>query len=171
MLLCNTSATYLAVETYQLHPLQCFVHELCAARVPILCIVLSKYLLRLGTLFYILSLSRLGSISQALKASASGMLVYIFSRLGSIRLGWACLSRLASICHGLACYSISYHALAVSAEAWRAILYLITLWQYPPAWQLARLGMLVYILSRLGSIWRGLAWCVGARHAARAVRP
>ena len=54
------------------------------------------------------------------------------------------LSRLGSILRGLACYSISYHtlavsaeawhpyhALAVSAEAWHAILYLITAWQYP----------------------------------------
>ena len=40
----------------------------------------------------------------------------------------------------------------VSAEAWHAILYLITPWQYPP-----RLGKLFYILSRLGSIRRGLA--------------
>ena len=36
------------------------------------------------------------------------------------------LSRLGSICPGLACYSISYHALAVSAQAWHATLYLIT---------------------------------------------
>ena len=41
---------------------------------------------------------------------------YILSRLGSIRLG-------------LACHSISYHALAVSSEAWHAILYFI-LWYY-----------------------------------------
>ena len=43
------------------------------------------------------------------------------------------LSRLDSVCRGLA----------------YAILYLITPWQYPP-----RLGMLFYILSRLGSIRR-----------------
>ena len=40
--------------------------------------------------------------------------------------------------------------IAVSAEAWQAILYLITPWQYPP-----RLGVLFNILSRLGSIRRG----------------
>ena len=57
------------------------------------------------------------------------------------------LSRLGSICRGLACYSISYQDLAVAAEAWHAILYLIKTWQYPP-----RLGMLFYILSRLVSI-------------------
>ena len=75
------------------------------------------------------------------------MLFYILSRLGSIR-------------RGLACYSISYHALAVSAEAWHAyhalavsaeawhaILYLVTPWQSLP-----RLGILFYILSRLCSI-------------------
>ena len=76
------------------------------------------------------------------------MLFYILSYLGSIH-------------QGLACCSISYYALAVSAEAWHAILYLIshlaklavstkawhailyliTPWQYPP-----RLGMLFYIL-------------------------
>ena len=59
------------------------------------------------------------------------------------------LSRLGSIRRGLACYSISYHALAVSAEAWHPILYLITSSQYLP-----RLGMLFYILSLLGSIRR-----------------
>ena len=77
------------------------------------------------------------------------MLFYIFS-----------LSRLGSIRRGLASYSISYYALAVSAdawhvyhslavstEAWHAILYLITPWQYPQ-----RLGMLIYISSHLGSI-------------------
>ena len=48
-----------------------------------------------------------------------GMLFYILSHLGSI-------------CQGLACYSISCHALAVSAEAWHA-------------------------MSHLGSICRGLA--------------
>ena len=53
---------------------------------------------------------------------------------------------------GLACYAILYHALAVSAEAWHAKLYLVTPWQYLP-----RLGMLSYILSRLGSIHWGLA--------------
>ena len=47
------------------------------------------------------------------------MLVYILSCIGIIR-------------RGLACYSISCHALAVSAESWHAILYLVTPWQYPP---------------------------------------
>ena len=67
------------------------------------------------------------------------MLFYILSRLGSIR-------------RGSAFHSISYHALAVSAEALHAILYLVTSGQYPP-----RLGMPFYILSRFGSIRRGLA--------------
>ena len=52
------------------------------------------------------------------------------------------LSLLGSICLGLAFYSISYHALAVSAEAWHAILYLITPWQYLP-----RLGMHFYLVT------------------------
>ena len=144
-------------------------------------------------LFYILSLSRLGSIRRglacysisyhALAVSAEawqailylitpwqhpprlGMLFYILSRLGSIRRGLACLSRLGSIRQGLASYSISYHALAASAEAWHDILYLITPWQHPPRlgilitpWQYPpRLGKLFYILSCLGSIRRGLA--------------
>ena len=77
------------------------------------------------------------------------------------------LSRLDSICRGLACYSISCHALA--AEAWQylprlgrghAILYHITPWQYLP-----RLGILFYILSRLGSICRGLAFYSISYHA------
>ena len=68
-----------------------------------------------------------------------GMLFYVLSRLGSI-------------CQGLACYYISCHALAVSAEAWHAFLYLVTPWQY-----LLRLGILLYILSHLGSICRGLS--------------
>ena len=54
--------------------------------------------------------------------------------------------------------AISYHALAVSSQAWpaievemaAAILYFITPWQY-----LQRLGMLFYILSRLGGIRQG----------------
>ena len=57
------------------------------------------------------------------------MLCYILSRLGSIR-------------RGLARYAISYNALAVSAEAWHAMLYLVTTWQYPQ-----RLGMLFSILE------------------------
>ena len=76
-----------------------------------------------------------------------GMLFYILSRLGSIR-------------RGLACYSISCHchALAVSAKAWHAILYLITPWQYPQ-----RLGMLFYILSLLGGIHPGLLFHIFSR--------
>ena len=52
-------------------------------------------------------------------------------------------------------YPYSLHSLIeVSAKAWHAILYLVTVtpWQYPP-----RLGMVFYILSRLGSIRQGLA--------------
>ena len=80
------------------------------------------------------------------------MLFYILSLLGSIPLG-------------LACYSICYHALAVSTKAcqWHAILYVITPWQHPP-----RLGMLFYILSRLGSICRSLA-CQSTLYHALAV--
>ena len=89
-----------------------------------------------------------------------GILFYILLRLGSISRCLACLSLLGSIHRGLACYSISYHALAVSAEAWHAILYLITPWQYP-----LRLDMLFYILSRLGSIRRGLACYAISYHA------
>ena len=92
------------------------------------------------------------------------ILFYILSRLGSIRRGLACLSRLGSIRQGLASYSISYHALAASAEAWHDILYLITPWQYPP-----RLGKLFYILSRLGSIHLGLACYSISYHHALAV--
>ena len=53
------------------------------------------------------------------------MLFYILSRLGSIRRGllfYILSSRLGSIHRGLASHSISYHALAASAEAWHAIL-------------------------------------------------
>ena len=46
----------------------------------------------------------------------------------------------------------------VSAEAWNAILYLVTLWQY-----LLGLGMLFYILSRLGGICLGLAFYILSR--------
>ena len=55
--------------------------------------------------------------------------------------------------HNLSPYSL-HSIIKVFAQAWHAILYLITLtpWQYPP-----KLGMLFYILSRLGSISRGLA--------------
>ena len=55
------------------------------------------------------------------------------------------LSSLGNICLGLAFYFISGSALAFSlAEAWHSILYLITPWHYQP-----RLGMLFHILSRL----------------------
>ena len=158
--------------------------------VPIHCIVWSKYLPRLGMLFYILS--RLGSIRWGLasaKAWQVGMLLYIWSRFGSIRRGLACnfvswhaglfiLFRLGSICRGFSCCSISCHALAVSstirrglascyissyyischafavsAEAWQAMLYLVMPWQYLP--RFGNVGMLFYILSRLGRIrWR-----------------
>ena len=123
-----------------------------------------QYPLRLGMLFYILSrlgilwglacLSRLGSI--CLRLPRLGMLFYILSRPGSICRGlqfyilsrlcsihpgllFYIFSRLGSIHLGLACYSISYHALVVSSKAWHAILYLP--WQHLP-----RLGMLFYIL-------------------------
>ena len=106
-------------------------------------------------LFYILSLSRLGSINRDL-ACYSISWQYLPRRICQCV---AYLSRLDSIRQGLACYSISYHALAVSAEAWHAILYLITPWWYPPRlaipylftpWQHPpRLGMLFYILSCL----------------------
>ena len=94
-----------------------------------------QYLPRLGMLFYILSC--LGSICLGL-ALCNTLLFYILLRLGSIS-------------RGLTSYSISCqsHTLAVSAEAWHAILYLITPWQYLP-----RLGMLFCKLSRLGSISR-----------------
>ena len=62
-----------------------------------------QYLPRLSTL----------AVSAANNLQRLGILFYI-------------LSRLSSICRGLACYSISYYALAVSAKAWHSILYLIT---------------------------------------------
>ena len=115
--------------------------------IPILCIVWSKDTPRLGMLFYILSLSLLGSISRGLACHSIS-----YHALAVSAVGLAFLSRPGSICRGLACYSIYYHALAASTEAWHAILYLITPWQYPLS-----LGMLFYILSRLGSISWGLA--------------
>ena len=91
------------------------------------------------------------------------MLLYISSRLGNICLGlasaeawhailylvtpWQYLPRLGMYslsCHALTVSAktwhatlISYYALAVSAEAWHSILYLVTPWQYLP-----RLGTL-----------------------------
>ena len=63
--------------------------------------------------------------------------------------------------HLLNLSTFSLHSMiAVSAEAWHAILHLITPWQYPP-----RLGILIYILSRLGSIRRGLAFYPRSYHA------
>ena len=55
--------------------------------------------------------------------------------------------------HNPSPYSL-HRMIKVSVEAWHAILYLVTVmpWQY-----LQRLGMLVYILSHLGSISQGLA--------------
>ena len=135
-------------------------------------------------LFYILSLSRLRSICRGLACYSVSYHPWQYPpRLGMLITHWqyptrlgmlfynnnriCILSRLGSIRRGLACYSISYHGLAVSAEAWHAILYLITAWQYPPRFailylitprqHLPRLGMQFYILSRLGSIRRGLA--------------
>ena len=54
--------------------------------------------------------------------------------------------------HNLSPFSL-HSMIEVSAEAWHATLYLITPWQHLP-----RLGILLYILSRLGSICRGLAF-------------
>ena len=51
--------------------------------------------------------------------------------------------------------------IAVSAEAWHAILCLITPWKY----QKQRLGILIYILSRLGSILLCLAFYSISHHA------
>ena len=55
--------------------------------------------------------------------------------------------------HNLSPFSL-HSMIEVSAQAWNATLYPITpcQWQYLP-----RLGMLFYILSRLGSICQGLA--------------
>ena len=50
--------------------------------------------------------------------------------------------------------------ITVSAEAWHDVLYLIKAWQYQP-----RLGILFYILSRLGKVRRGLAFCSISCHA------
>ena len=132
---------------------------------------------RLGILFYILS--RLGSIclfcrGLACYSSAEAWhsiesilhLIKPWQYLQGLGILFYILSHLGSICWGLAFfnfYSISYHALAVSAKAWHSILYLITPWQYLPRlgmlfdlitpWQyLLRLGILFYILSLLGSI-------------------
>ena len=88
-------------------------------------------------LFYILSLSRLGSISQGLgQWHASlylitpwqytprlGMLIMpcqYLPRLAGLGMLFYILSRLGSVRRGLACYSISYHALAVSAS-WQGL--------------------------------------------------
>ena len=85
-------------------------------------------------LFYILSC--LGSATVS--AEAWRAILYLFT-LDSISRGLAgysvlfyIISCLDRICRGLACSSISYHALAVFAEAWHAIPYLITQQQYLP---------------------------------------
>ena len=117
--------------------------------VPILCIVWLKYLPRLGLLFYMLS--RLGSIRLGL---ACCLLYHLMpwqyqSRLGmhtilylitpwqyQQKLGMLSyiISRLGSISRGVACYSLTYHTLAVSTKAWNAILYLHTLAVYTEVW-------------------------------------
>ena len=92
-----------------------------------ICITSWLYQLRLGillNLFYILS--SLGTSWQYLPRI--GMLFYIFSRLGGISRGLACYSisyhalPVGSIRQGWACYSIFYQALAVSIVAWHAFL-------------------------------------------------
>ena len=156
--------------------------------VPLLCIVWLKYQPRLAcySWFWIYSLLCLDSIScglacysisyhaLAVSTEAWHAILYLTTpwqyqqRLGMPGMLFYILSRLGSICLGWACYSISYHALAVSAEAARLgmlfwilsrlgkiseglVLYLITPWQYSP-----RLGMLFQVLSRLGSICQEL---------------
>ena len=82
------------------------------------------------------------------------------------------LSHLGSICRGLAFYSFSYHALAVSAEAWHSILYLITPWQYLrrlyliTPWQyLQRLYLITpwQYLPKLGMLFYILTWAMKAQ--------
>ena len=65
--------------------------------------------------------------SHALAVSAEALhatlyLVTPWQYLPRLGILFYILSCLGSICRGLACYSISYHALAVSAEAWHAFL-------------------------------------------------
>ena len=105
------------------------------------------------------------------------MLLYISSRLGNICLGlasaeawhailylvtpWQYLPRLVMYslsCHALAVSAetwhatlISYYALAVSAEAWHSILYLVTPWQYLP-----RLGT----LAVSAEVWHSILYLV-----------
>ena len=125
-------------------------------RVPILSIVWSKYLPRLGVpvLFYILS--RLGSIRQglacysisfhALAVSAEAWHAIILWSLAALAVSaeaWHPPTEARLGLGGLACYwsySMSCYALAVSAEAWHAILYLVKTWQYPQAsfWGLSK---------------------------------
>ena len=119
------------------------------------------------------------------------MLPYNLSSLGSICQGLA-----SSAIHlGLVCYSISCHALAVSAEAWHSVLYLVTPWQYLPRLRILFYNMFESIsyhalavfveawhaflschslavsakawqyLPRLGSICQGLAFCSISYHA------
>ena len=138
--------------------------------VPFLCMIWSKYPQRLGMLFYILS--RLGSICRGLASAKAwnailylvtpwqylqrlGMLFYILSRLGSICRGLTCYSisyyklRLGSICGGSACCSMSCHALAVSAEAWHAIPYLITIQDSNPG----RVPLFIPGLKKISTWW------------------
>ena len=72
---------------------------------------------------------------------------------GSMDLSCMKCDKRVSVADNLYPYSL-HSMIEVSAKAWHAILYLVTVtpWQYPP-----RLGMILYILSRLGSVGRGLA--------------
>ena len=72
---------------------------------------------------------------------------------GSMDLSCMKCDKRVSVADNLYPYSL-HSMIEVSAKAWQAILYLVTVtpWQHPP-----RLGMTFYILSRLGSIRRGLA--------------
>ena len=67
-------------------------------------------------------------------------------------------------------YSL-HNMIEVSAEAWHAILYLFKPLQYPPGpCPVVKLGLLFYILSRPGSMHRGLA-CYSISYQALAVSP
>ena len=72
---------------------------------------------------------------------------------GSMDLSCMKCDKRVSVADNLYPYSL-HSMIEVSAKAWHAILYLVTVtpWQYPP-----RLGMILFILSRLGSVRRGLA--------------
>ena len=64
--------------------------------------------------------------------------------------------------HNLSPFSL-HSMIELSAEAWHATLYLVTPWQYLP--RLGMLSQLLYILSRLGSICRGLTCYSISYHA------